>query len=155
MQRFRPAHDDFLGSLLVALVTFAAITVLAMVLARWTWVWFAPDAEPRRAGLIEKDAGIDAATHRLFGTAQAPGAASTGLAVRLLGIVVATTGRPGYALVQFDGKGSVAAREGEDIAAGIRLVQIGADHVVLERGGVRERLEWPKRDAAAAAGTGQ
>jgi len=36
-------------------------------------------------------------------------------------------------------------REGEDLAPGIRLAEVGTDHVILERGGARETLAWPGR----------
>jgi general secretion pathway protein C len=49
--------------------------------------------------------------------------------------------------MQFEGKQIVAVREGEDAAPGVRLAEVHPDHVILERGGVREALAWPATKA--------
>jgi general secretion pathway protein C len=73
----------------------------------------------------------------------------TGIAIRLLGIVAATAGRRGYAVVQLEPRQILAVREGEDVAPGVRLAEVGTDHVILERGGTRETLAWPERSTPA------
>jgi general secretion pathway protein C len=87
----------------------------------------------------------------LFGSIPKDGStpAPTGIAVRLLGVVAAIEGRDGYAIVVLDGKQIVAAREGQDIAPGIRLAEVATDHVVLDRNGVRESLAWPEKTPVA------
>lgn len=130
---------------LVSLLTLAALALLGVVLAYWTWVWLAPRAEPRAPSLVPPTAGVGAALG-LFGSAPTGSAVAmpTGIAVRLLGIVAATQGGRGVAAVQLQGKDIVAAREGEDVAPGIRLVEVAPHHVVLERGGIRETLPLPE-----------
>ena len=131
---------------LVALLTFAALALLGLVLAYWTWAWLAPRPEPRAQAAVPPSEGVAAALG-LFGNAQ-PGpnvAAPTGIAIRLLGIIAATQGGRSYAAVQLGANEMLAVREGEDVAAGIRLAEVGTHHVILERGGVRETLALPRQ----------
>ena len=137
-----------------SLATVAALALLGLVLAHWTWTWFAPRPEPR------VDAGVQAggraqAAYGLFGKAQQgrDGAAATGGAVKLLGVVAAAGTQSGYAVLRLDAKRTAVVREGGEIEPGARLVEVHADHVVLERGGQRETLAWPERNKAATAGT--
>ena len=134
---------------LVAVLTFAALALLGLVLAYWTWVWVAPDAEPRAPAVVQPTAGVAAALG-LFGSGGASStvAAPTGIAIRLLGIVAATQGGRGVAAVQLEGQQIIAVQEGEDIAPGIRLAEVASHHVILERGGMRETLPLPTVAAA-------
>ena len=125
------------------------------MLAYWTWVWLAPRPEPR----VEASAvpsGNVAAVGSIFGNPprNQAAAAPTGIAIKLLGVVAASGGRRGYAVVQLDAKQVLAVHEGEDVAPGVRLAEVLADHVILERSGVRETLTWPqKKGSGQAAGT--
>jgi len=129
-------------------LTFAASLLLVAVLVYWTWAWFAPRAEPRAPAVAEAGGQV-AAADGLFGTAQRDSAATTGSAFKLLGVVAGSAGRSGYALVRLDAKTTLAVRAGEDLAPGVKLAEVHADRVVLERGGVRETLTWPKKNAVA------
>ena len=139
---------------LVSLLTFAALALLGLVLAYWTWVWLAPGPAPRAQAAAQQAEGVATALG-LFGSAPTGGtvAAPTGIAIRLLGIVAATQGGRGVAAVQLGAKDILAVREGEDIAAGIRLAEVGTRHVILERGGLRETLPLPRSAAASAPAT--
>ena len=139
---------------LVSLLTFAALALLGLVLAYWTWVWLAPGPEPRAQAVAGPAEGVATALG-LFGSAPTGGAGAvpTGIAIRLLGIAAATHGGRGVAAVQLEAKDIVAVREGEDIAPGIRLAEVGARHVILERGGIRETLPLPRPAAASAPAT--
>jgi len=132
----------------VALATVAALALLGFVVAYWGWVWLAPRPEPRAQVAADKGGGNSAGL--LFGVAQLDrSAAPTGSAIRLLGIVAATPGHRGYAVVQLETKEILAVSEGEDITPGIRLAEVGVDHVILERGAIRETLAWPEKTTAA------
>ncbi|MBI2960098.1 MAG: general secretion pathway protein [Betaproteobacteria bacterium] len=126
--------------------------MLGATLAYWTWAWFAPPPEPR-AQVLAAPLGNVASAGTLFGrvprtrTAAAP----TGMAIRLLGVVAASSTPSGYAVVQLEPKQIRAVREGEDIAPGIRLAEVHPDHVVLERNGVRETLAWPEKGRTGVA----
>ena len=136
----------------VSLLTLAAAALTGLVLAYWTWIWFAPRSEPRAEPAAAEAGSLDAAS-LAFGRVE-PGksaAAPTGMAIRLLGVVAASAGRRGYAVVQLEGKQILAVHEGDDAAPGLRLAEVHPDHVVLERLGARESLAWPQRAAAANA----
>ena len=130
----------------VSLVTFAALALLGLVLAYWTWAWLAPRPEPR-AQPLAAPVGRVASANSLFGSVQRDQniAAPTGIAIKLLGVVAASGGRRGYAVVQLEARQILAVHEGEDIAPGIRLAEVHADHVILERNGTRETLTWPEK----------
>ncbi len=152
---------------IVYLVTLAALALLGLVLAYWTWAWLAPRPEPRAQAAVQTDgraagstAGPTQAAVGLFGSARRDNGgdrnrAPTGIAVGLLGVVAASGGRSGtpssYAVFRLDAKQTVAVREGGEIEPGVRLAEVHADHVVLERSGVRETLAWPKQSKSAVA----
>jgi general secretion pathway protein C len=135
----------------VSLLTLAALALFGLVLAYWTWAWFAPRVEPR-AEAAAVESGNLASASRVFGRVERnkDSAAPTGIAIKLFGVVAASGGRRGYAVVQLDAKQILAVHEGEDVAPGVRLAEVLPDHVILERGGLRETLAWPEKRATAA-----
>ena len=136
---------------LVYLLTLAAVALFGLVLAYWTWIWFAPRVEPR-AEPTPGEAGSLIGAGRVFGRVERSknSAAPTGIAIKLLGVVAASGGRRGHAVVQLDAKQILAVHEGDDVAPGVRLAEVLPDHVILERGGMRETLAWPEKRATAA-----
>jgi general secretion pathway protein C len=158
MQAISPERSSFAQTAAVSLVTFAALALLGLVLAYWTWAWLGPRPEPRAQAVqaAGRAAGPSQAASDLFGGAQRDsGTAPAGFPLRLLGVVAADGGRSvtssGYAVFRLDAKQSVAVREGGEIEPGVRLAEVHADHVVLERGGVQEKLAWPEKSKPAAA----
>jgi general secretion pathway protein C len=134
----------------ITLATIAATALFALVATYWTWEWLAPRPEMRAQTVA--DAGVHAVSDNgLFGnlTHDRKSASPTGIEIKLLGVVAATPGRRGYALIQLDPKNILAIREGEEIAPGIRLAEVAADHLTLERSGIRETLGWPIKNASA------
>lgn len=134
----------------VSLLTLAALAVFGLVLAYWTWIWFAPRAEPR-AEVAVAETGSIAAASLVFGRVERNKsvAAPTGIAIKLLGVVAASRGRRGYAVVQLEGKEILAVHEGDDVTPGVRLAEVQPEQVILERGGVRETLSWPQKKGSA------
>ncbi|HET9385078.1 MAG TPA: type II secretion system protein N [Gemmatimonadales bacterium] len=153
MQATHFERSGFAQSAAVSLVIFAALALLGLVLAYWTWAWFAPSPEPRVQAALAggRAAGPTHAATALLGNARRDtgGDGPAGLAARLLGVVAASGGQPGYAVLRLDAKQTVAVREGEELEPGVRLAEVHADHVVLEQGGARETLAWPKPDKSA------
>lgn len=137
----------------VALATVAALVLLALVAAYWTWELFAPRSEPRAQAAMAAG-GETSSAQSLFGVIERnPGnAPPTGIAIKLLGILAAPSGRQGYAVMQLEQGKILSVQEGEDVAPGIRLAEVAADHVILERAGIRETLAWTVK---APAGTEQ
>lgn len=152
MQAISLEPSSFSSRAVVSLVTFVAIALLALVLAYWTWVWFAPRSEPRAPAAVQTGGRAETA-YGLFGSAQraSNGAAPTGIAVSLLGVVAASGGQSGFAVLRLDARQTVAVREGREIKPGVLLAEVHADHVVLERGGTRETLAWPKQVKSAVS----
>jgi len=140
----------------VFLPTLASVALLSAVLAYWTWAWFAPRAEPRTRSAPAQSGSV-ASAGAIFGNVQRKQntAAPTGIAIRLLGVVAASGSQRGYAIVQLDAKRILAVLEGDEVDPGIRLAEVHPDHVILERDGVRETLEWPKRRTTAAPVAGK
>jgi general secretion pathway protein C len=140
----------------VSLLTLAAVALFGSVLVYWTWIWFAPRAEPRAEVAAVGTGGLASAS-LVFGRVERNkiAAAPTGIAIKLLGVVAASGGRRGYAVVQLDAKQVLAVHEGEDVTPGVRLAEVHPDHVILERGGVRETLTWPQQKRTPAATAAQ
>lgn len=137
--RWQVAHSAMVWS-----ATLAAVMLLGVVLAHWTWAWLAPPAQ-MRAPAATPEPRLETA-FRLFGLAQQnqSAAAPSGHAIRLLGVVAARAER-GYAVMQLEDGQILAVREGGDVTPGIRLAEVRADHVVLQRDGKRETLAWPQK----------
>jgi general secretion pathway protein C len=138
----------------ITAVNIAALALLALTGAYWTWQWFAPRAEPPLPAQVDQGGQIAAALE-LFGAIKREDIApvSTGNAIRLLGVVAANEGRDAYAIVVLDGKQIIATRRGDDIVPGLRLAEVAPDHVVLDRNGVRESLALPEKPPSAENGT--
>lgn len=152
MQVLPLGRSSLAQTAVVSLLTFAALAVLGLVLAYWTWVWFAPRVEPR-SEVVAAETGNLASASLVFGRVERnkSTAAPTGIAIKLLGVVAASGGRRGYAVVQLEAKQILAVHEGDDVTPGLRLAEVHPDHVILERGGLRETLAWPVQKGAAPA----
>ena len=51
--------------------------------------------------------------------------------------------------MQLDAGRTIAVREGNDVAPGIRLAEVQAGQIVLERNGARETLALPEKSSRA------
>jgi general secretion pathway protein C len=137
-------------SIIAGAATLAAAALASGVLAYWTWLALAPAVSAAR-DVSASLPGTAEAEGSLFGEPARAAAASSANAARLVGVAAASGGRPGYALLQFDGRPAVSVREGREAAPGVLLSEVLPDHVVLSRGGVREELALPKKNDASAA----
>jgi len=128
------------------LATLTALALLGVVLAYWSWAWLAPPSVARAPAAVEA-AGRASSAGALFGSVKnGPGAAAAySNAVRLLGVVAASGGRRGHAVLRLDAKKTLAVLQGEDVEPGLRLAAVHADHVILERNGARESVGWPEK----------
>lgn len=120
----------------------ALIGALAVAAAYCTWVWFAPRAKPAPAAGVESrvQEAPSAAARRLFAGA-APQALRT-TAVRLIGVAA-----PGRALFIAENGRPRTAAVGESVGE-LELLEVHPDHVVVSRGGSRERLSLVRRNAS-------
>lgn len=136
----------------VTLLTLAAAVLLALAAAYWTWQWMAPSSASRAPTAPGEILNATSAAG-LFGAAQREtgGVPSPVTDIRLLGIVAATAGQNGYAVLRIEPRQVITVQEGKDIAPGIRLAKVGIDHVILEREETPQTLSWPIRSKAAEA----
>ena len=140
MQHTSSAHSRVAERLGVLVLTFAAVALLGAVLAYWTWRWIAPRAEPPAA--VTPQAQPLESAQRLFGGARAaPAPAQAGFV--LIGVAANPSGG-GVAIINH-GVRTVVVRTGEEAAPEVRVAEVRATHVVLDRGGRLETLELPKR----------
>jgi len=139
---------------IVSLATAAALALLGLVLAYWSWAWLAPRAEARvpiaQPGGAATGSALSA--YGLFGgrKQERNGTAAAASAISLLGVVADSGSRSGYAVLRLGAKNTVAVHEGGEVEAGVRLAEVHARHVVLDRGGVRESLALPERPGDGA-----
>lgn len=154
MREFLLGRSGLAQAAVLSVAMLAAVALLGLVLAYWTWAWFAPRAEVRLPAPAAPVASAASAS-AIFGSAPRAQdvAAPTGIAVRLLGVAATSAGRQGSAVLQLEGNRILAVNEGEDLAPGIRLEEVHADHVILMRSGTREKLAWPQKRAAPTPGT--
>jgi general secretion pathway protein C len=129
-----------------SLANFAALALLGVVLAYWSWAWLSPPPAPRAPAALEPG-GRTSSAAGLFRTVKegAGAAAAASGAVRLMGVVAASGGRRGHAVLRLDAKKTVAVLQGEEVEPGLRLAEVHVDHIVLERNGARETLAWPEK----------
>jgi hypothetical protein len=125
-----------------------AVVVIGAMLAHWTWALFAPRGDSVMPA-IEPDAAIQA--EHLFGIAVAPVASNVPLQaalpnVKLLGVF---SGKPGFAILELDGKSQKWLATGSEIVPGAKLVEVATDHVVIARGAVRQEVLLEGRATAA------
>lgn len=127
------------------LLSWGALTaaLLGVMLARWTWLLLAPEgaAMPPAAWEASDDAG------RVFGKAAVPTAANTAALgnIKLIGVFANRT--KGFAIMQVDGK-QIGVAQGDDVKPGVRLVETHPDYVVLDQGGIGQRVDLAGAAAA-------
>ncbi len=132
-------------------VTVALVLVLAWLLAHWTWVFLAPAPG---AGPAPAARGVDlAAVARLFGGAAPEGGATPAAdasGLRLKGVIAPTPASIGSAIFNAGGK-DLAVPLGGEVRPGVKLVSVEPDHAIVERAGVRLRVDLEQKAAAAGA----
>lgn len=144
----RPPRSP-LGTLVLVVLVLA----LAWQLAWWTWVFVAPGpvATPAREG---RDVDL-AAVARLFGAAPpAEGGPSTASAsgLHLKGVVAPTPGTQASAIFSTGSGRDVAVYIDREVQPGVKLAEVHADHVIVSRAGVPERIDLDAPRSLGPAG---
>lgn len=124
-----------------------AVLVIGALLAHWVWVVFAPRSASVLPAVLPVS-GLPA--EHLFGIAAAssvPGTTAQAALpnLRLLGVFA---GSPGFAIFELDGKRQLGLATGQEIAQGVKLVEVAVEHVVIERGGVRQQVQLEGNESA-------
>ncbi|MES1981053.1 MAG: type II secretion system protein N [Pseudomonadota bacterium] len=128
--------------------------VLGALLARWSWIFFAPQpvvaiTTPEHEPAVQ--------TGQLFGTAVSAGPtpAAEGVAipnVGLVGVFAANSGRSGFAILKLENSRQAGILAGKEVVPGTKLLEVHPDYVVLERAGVQQRVQLEGKIAGASAG---
>jgi general secretion pathway protein C len=134
------------------------VLLLAWQLAYWTWRFAASPAAATRVAAAPRAVDLDLAA-RLFGGNRAASATQPGsLAnLKLKGVVAPTPGTTAAAIFARPGGRDLAVFLGEEAQAGVKLAEVHPDHVIVTRGGVRERidLESPRSSVSSAPSGGR
>jgi len=136
-----------LGTLVVA----ALVIVLAYQLAHWTWIFATP--APTASGMAAPAGTVDIATAaKLFGgTASSSTVASGGSSLKLKGVVAPTPGTAASAIFSTGSGRDISIFVGSEVQPGVKLKEVHADHVILARTGVDERIDLEARKGATAS----
>lgn len=113
-----------------------AVLVIMPMLAHWSWVLFAPQSDSVLPAVLPTS---DFQTEQLFGNAAASAITVQAVMpnVRLVGVFA---GVPGFAVLELDGKRQLGLATGREIVAGVKLIEVAIDHVVIEHDGVRQQI---------------
>jgi len=133
------------------LINVGLLVFFLWLLSRWTWSFFPtsqsmpPRMSPTRAATGDAVAVIGKA--RLFGGAAEPTAPTglTSLNFKLLGVFATQEQKGTAAIINTGDPKNKAVRAGEEVAPGIVLDTVFADHVLLRRQGVTERLNLDRK----------
>lgn len=126
--------------------------LFGILLARWSWIFFAPQAV---AVPIIPDRGPAPETGRLFGQAASGVTSTQGIAlsnVKLVGVFAASAGKPGFAILQLEGKRQVGVVVGGVVVPGTTLFEVHPEHVLLESGGIQQRVSLAGVQPGAQSG---
>lgn len=119
--------------------------VVGLLLARWTWLLFAPHS---LSVLPPKPEVSGESAAALFGVAADPGEAvalnSVMPNVRLVGVF---TGKQAFAVLRLDEKKQLGVALGEEVSKGVKLAEVASDHVLLELNGSRQRVNLENKFA--------
>lgn len=129
--------------------SFSAV-ILGVLLAKWTWILFTPQVIFSSA-LPERTAAVE--TGQLFGVPAPNDSVNQSIALpnlQLLGVFTASGGKSGFAVLKLEAR-QLGVAEGEEVAPGTRLTSVHADHVILERAGIQQRVNLENKYPAVSS----
>lgn len=137
----------------IDLLELALVAALGVGLAQVTWLALAPRAAGAPSALVQSaqpQPGV-AAARQVFGVpGGAPSARRAVTGFVLLGVLSAPEPGAGRAIIGMQGSRPALVAAGEPIADGIELHEVHADHVVVLRQGVPERIELERGGSRAS-----
>lgn len=137
----------------VAVATVLLLILLAWLVVQWTWLFLAPRAAPAAAPAA-RVADLDTAANRivnahLFGVASerkpVEAAPVSTLNLRLKGVFAYSRETPAFAIVNTGAKNDEAFKVGDEITPGVQLDAVLPTHILIDRGGARERVNLEER----------
>jgi general secretion pathway protein C len=136
------------GPALPRVLAAVGTILVAAQLAFLTWKFLPNKAAPVAAAPVSVDTTVNTNNaSRVFGEApvvtQEGPAPQTNIALSLVGTLAVSDATAGLAIVGPTPTDAHVFATGSDIVPGVRLVEVYADHVLIDRGGVRESLNLP------------
>jgi type II secretory pathway component PulC len=113
--------------------------IIGALLARWTWILFAPNT--LSVFPSQSNAGGNV-TEALFGVPASGGGENLNANAKLgnVQLVGIFTGKHSFAVLKLDEKTQRGVALGDEVIKGTKLAEVGADYVVLEYDGVRQKV---------------
>jgi type II secretory pathway component PulC len=120
--------------------------VVGVLLARWTWILFAPHSLVVLPPKPDVDGSV---TNSLFGIAAVSSVAAVNndAALGNVHLVGVFSGKKGFAVLKIDDKTQRGVALGEDVIKGAKLVEVAVDHVLIEYNGMRQRVNLEIKSA--------
>lgn len=145
---FRPS---FSAARVVEITEAAAAAFIGFQIAQLAWALMTPAGPLAPIATAESDRAARIEPLRSdFDPFLSPASASVGVdasqsegGLVLFAVRVNVSGRGGSAIIGHAEEGQAAYEVGEAIAPGVILRAVASDHVVIERGGARRRLNFP------------
>jgi hypothetical protein len=139
----------------IDLLELVLVATLGVGLAHVTWLTIAPrtaGAPGAVAQSAQPPPGALAARH-MFGAPRSDSTAKrvdTATGLVLLGVFSSAEPSAGRAILGLQGSRPVLVAAGEPIADGVELLEVHADHVIVLRQGMPERIELERRASRAS-----
>lgn len=148
MSSHPPRALGAMPKLSIRLLNLALIALLGWQLAQWTWLFFTPNppaAAPANRADLNPGSLLETirSAHLFNRTAtgnQSSAAANTPLNIKLTGVFAANGKKSAAAIIDTGEKNKSAFSVGDAVLPDVMLDEVHADHVILKRGGMRERL---------------
>ncbi len=139
-----------------AILEFFLIALLGIALAHWTWVAMSPRTiavSELQSQAGEARAASAVIKRNLFGSAQdgkpaAVADAPSSSSMKLLGVIAREGKGGGRAILALDSGKVREVEAGWQISPGLVLKEVHADHVIIARNGVPERIRLNRRAAS-------
>ena len=137
------------GEALFSLLEIALVAALAATAAYWTWQLAAPAAvgASARASASHAISSDRPLKRDLFGASGGAPPAVSSSGIKLVGVASPRAPDTGHAVFRLDNGKSATARAQETIVPGTVLREVHPDYVLVERGGILERLTLERRNA--------
>jgi hypothetical protein len=113
--------------------------ILGALLAKWTWLLFAPHTLSVFPSQSEAGANVTEALFGVPASSEKPNS-NTNAKLGNVQLVGVFSGKHGFAVMKLDEKTQRGVALGDEVIKGTKLVEVNADYVVLEYNGVRQKV---------------